>query len=63
MPRLARLDARGVLHHVLGRGIEKRKIFLHDEDRVDFIKRLGELVKEGSMDIYAWAILPNHALC
>jgi REP element-mobilizing transposase RayT len=60
MPRLARLDAPGVLHHVLGRGIEKRKIFLNDEDRVDFINRLGELVKEGSMDIYAWAILPNH---
>ncbi len=26
MPRLARLDAPGVLHHVMGRGIEKRKI-------------------------------------
>ena len=60
MPRSARLDAPGVLHHVMGRGIEKRKIFLDDQDRVDFIKRLGELVQEGSMDIYAWAILPNH---
>ena len=28
MPRLARLDAPGVLHHVMGRGIERRKIFL-----------------------------------
>ena len=60
MPRSARLDAPGVLHHVMGRGIEKRKIFLDDQDRVDFIKRLGELVQEGSMDIYSWAILPNH---
>jgi len=60
MPRSARLDAPGVLHHVMGRGIEKRKIFLDDQDRVDFIKRLGELVQEGSMDNYAWAILPNH---
>ncbi|MDO8956472.1 MAG: transposase, partial [Deltaproteobacteria bacterium] len=49
-----------VLHHVMGRGIEKRKIFLDDQDRVDFINRLGQLVKEDSMDIYAWAILPNH---
>ena len=60
MPRSARLDAPGVLHHVMGRGIEKRKIFLDDQDRVDFINRLGKLVKEDSMDIYAWSILPNH---
>ena len=60
MPRSARLDAPGVLHHVMGRGIEKQKIFLDDKDRVDFIGRLSELVKEDSMDIYAWAVLPTH---
>ncbi len=27
MPRLARLDAPGVLHHVMGRGIEPKEIF------------------------------------
>ena len=27
MPRLARLDAPGVLHHVIIRGIERRNIF------------------------------------
>jgi len=60
MPRSARLDAPGVLHHVMGRGIEKRKIFLDDQDQFDFVNRLGTLAKEGSMDIYAWTILPNH---
>ncbi len=40
MPRLARLDAPWVLHHVMGRGIERRKIFWNDKDRVDFIDRL-----------------------
>ena len=44
----------------MGRGIEKRKIFLDDQDRLDFINRLEKLVKEDSMDIYAWALLPNH---
>ncbi|MBL7174042.1 MAG: hypothetical protein ISS68_14530 [Desulfobacteraceae bacterium] len=29
MPRLARLDAPGVLHHVIGRGIERKEIFFH----------------------------------
>jgi hypothetical protein len=36
MPRLARLDAPEVLHHVMGRGIERRKIFWNNKDRVDF---------------------------
>ncbi len=60
MPRLARLDAPGVLHHVMGRGIEKRKIFFGDQDRNDFLSRLAVLGEEKWMDIYAWALLPNH---
>ena len=49
MLRLARLDAPRVLHHVMGRGIEKRKIFVHDNDRVDFIDRLAGVVEKGGM--------------
>ena len=60
MPRLARLDAPGVLHHIMGRGIERNKIFISDKDREDFIARLSALAEEGAMDIYAWALLPNH---
>lgn len=60
MPRSARLDAKGVLHHVMGRGIEKRKIFLNDEDRDDFVSRLAELGEKQALKIYAWALLPNH---
>jgi hypothetical protein len=30
MPRLARLDAPGVLHHIIIRGIERRAIFKDD---------------------------------
>ena len=60
MPRSARLDAPGVLHHVMGRGIERRNIFLDDRDREDFVRRLKELAKEGSIEIYAWSLLRNH---
>ena len=60
MPRLARLDAPGVLHHVMGRGIEGRKIFLTGRDRNDFIARLAQLAQDDAMVIYAWALLPNH---
>lgn len=60
MPRQSRLDAPGVLHHVMGRGIEKRNIFINDADRHDFIERLSGLSDDGAMDIYAWVLLPNH---
>jgi len=33
MLRLSRLDAPGVLHHVMGRGIERRKIFIKELSR------------------------------
>jgi hypothetical protein len=37
MPRLARLDAPGILHHAMGRGIDGKEIFNNDTDRSDFI--------------------------
>jgi REP-associated tyrosine transposase len=60
MPRLARLDAPGALHHVMGRGIEGRPIFPGENDCQDFIFRLADLVGTGAVSIYAWALLPNH---
>jgi REP element-mobilizing transposase RayT len=60
MPRKSRLDAPGVLHHVMGRGIEKRNIFKDDADRNDFIERLALLCEDDAWDVYAWALLPNH---
>lgn len=60
MPRLARLDAPGVLQHVMGRAIEGNYIFLNNKDRNDFINRLSKLVEEGAIEIYAWALMPNH---
>jgi putative transposase len=44
----------------MARGIEKRKIFINDEDRRDFIARLASLGEDRSLKIYAWALLPNH---
>lgn len=43
MARGARLDAPGVLHHVMVRGIERRPIFQDDRDRTDFVTRLADL--------------------
>ena len=59
MPRLARLDAPGVLHHIIIRGIERRKIFRDDKDRDDFIDRLSDLLPATQTACYAWAFIPN----
>lgn len=61
MPRLARLDAPGVLHHLMIRGIERRKIFRNDQDREDFLDRLSRLLSETGTPCYAWVLIPNHA--
>jgi len=61
MPRQARLDAPGVLHHIMIRGIEGRKIFLTKRDREDFIERLSKLLPLSETACYAWAFLTNHA--
>ncbi len=61
MPRQARLDCPGTLHHVMVRGIERRRIVDDDEDRKNFVSRLGKLAQESRTAIYAWALLTNHA--
>ena len=61
MPRLARLDAPGVIHHVMIRGIERRKIFRNNKDRNDMMDRLADLLPATNTICYAWAFLSNHA--
>ena len=61
MPRSARLDAAGVLHHIMIRGIERRNIFRDNPDRDDLLERLSSLLPETQTICYAWALIPNHA--
>jgi putative transposase len=60
MPRKSRIDAPDALHHVIGRGIARKKIFLSDADRDDFLDRLGAILSETKTSCYAWALIPNH---
>ncbi|MGD8983083.1 MAG: transposase [Desulfobacteraceae bacterium] len=61
MPRQARLDSPGTLHHVIVRGIEKKEIVSDKYDRADFVKRMGALAQETGTSIYAWSLMTNHA--
>jgi REP element-mobilizing transposase RayT len=60
MPRNARIDAPGALHHIIVRGIERRKIFNDDIDRINFLDRLGKVLPETDTKCFAWALIPNH---
>jgi len=43
------------------RGIEKGPIVKDDEDRADFVSRLGTTAKKTCTTVYAWALMSNHA--
>ncbi|MBU1180974.1 MAG: transposase [Pseudomonadota bacterium] len=60
MPRKSRIDAPGAMHHIIVRGIDRQQIFENDEDRNNFIGRLGIILTETKTDCYAWALIPNH---
>ena len=60
MPRQARIDAPGAVHHVIARGIERGRIFRDDQDRNNFLARLGELILDTTTQCFAWALIPNH---
>ena len=61
MPRQARLDTPGTLHHVIVRGLERGAIVQDDADRAAFVTRLGDVALATGTRVYAWALLPNHA--
>ncbi len=42
----ARIDAPGALHHIIVRGIYRRKIFFDDADRDAFLDRLGDILSD-----------------
>ncbi|MFC1886155.1 transposase [Thermodesulfobacteriota bacterium] len=60
MPRKARIDAPGALHHIIARGIERRSIFNDDTDRDNFLSRLETVLSDTRTSCYAWALIPNH---
>ena len=53
MPRQARLDVAGNLHHIILSGIEKRQIFDDDLERESFVNCMAQLAVETKTKIYA----------
>ena len=60
MPRKARLDAPGTLHHVMMRGTEGQSIFREDKDHQNFLSRLAQISEDTEARILAWTSMSNH---
>ncbi len=60
MPRQARLDIPGAIHHIMVRGINGTIIFADDQDKARFLERLGSAILQGECSTYAWALMDNH---
>ena len=58
MPRQSRLDAPGVMNHIMIRGIERRKIFVNNRDREGFLERFWKLLHQTETACYAWVFIP-----
>jgi putative transposase len=48
------------LHHIIVRGINRRKIFFDDPDCDDFLDRLGGILSDSQTPCFAWAFMTNH---
>lgn len=60
MPRQARIDVPGQFYHVMSRGIERGRIFLGEDDYLDFQERIGSWLNKSGAKCLSWCLMPNH---
>jgi putative transposase len=59
MPCHVWLDAPGTLHHIIARGIERRRIFFENTAPVKFLAYLEEPVNDTGTRMPAWLLFPE----
>ena len=60
MPRKAREVSETGMYHILLRGIDKKKIFLDEEDKRKFIDIMFKKRDRGNFKLYAYCIMDDH---
>jgi len=60
MPRKARIDAPGAVHHVIIGGIERRSIFRDDLGRERFLEKLEAVLLESGSPCFAWVLMQEY---
>jgi REP element-mobilizing transposase RayT len=58
-PRL-RNEQPGAIYHVLARGVDRRRIFVDDEDYQTYTRLLAAVVRRQGWHLLAYCLMPNH---
>jgi len=61
MAREARKRSITGIYHIMLRGIDKRDIFLDDEDKIKFMEKLMKAKEIGKFELYGYCLMDNHA--
>ncbi len=59
MARKKRMESLG-FYHIVNRGVERRKIYMDDEDHLKFLDILQESAEVYMFEIYAYVLMDNH---
>jgi len=60
MARQLRVEYAGAIYHVMSRGDRKEPIFEGDEDRLKFLRALGETCERADWEVHAYCLMGNH---
>jgi putative transposase len=60
MGRAWRIEYEGALYHILSRGNEQKDIFYDDQDRLLFLKTIGEMSERFEIDVFTYVLMGNH---
>ena len=60
MPRIARVVAPGIPHHVVQRGVRRMQVFIRESDKADYLRILKYQSCRFGVDIWAYCLMDNH---
>ena len=60
MPRIGRVVAPNMPHHVVRRGHNRNVVFVVDGDYSYYLDTLGKWTQQLQVKVYAWCLMTNH---
>jgi putative transposase len=60
MPRIARLIAPGMPHHITQRGNRRMETFFREEDYQAYLTLMAEWCRKFRVEVWAYCLMPNH---
>src|SRR3989339_2241892 len=60
MPRISRIVALNLPHHIIQRGNYRQNVFAHDSDRKKYLKFIAYYSKKYYLEIVSYCLMDNH---